>query len=585
MQVKDVLPYGRDSLAGALLRRVLSIYCLLTLLITAIQVVAQYNDIRSDIRQDLRMTFASVRGSLVNAFWQLDMVQTESLLQGLVGLPSISGVILVDEDGKLVEQKGGDWLDTGQASLYVADDPTDFTSSGRFGVIFPLYYELPVAGGRKVKMGSLTVITREAVILQRLKVSLLFMVLNALVKTTLLVILMLVVARKLLSDPLTKMTRQIGALDLDKVGSLRLTLGPKRNRDELTFLTDSFNQMLDKLALAKKHQDSYQRDLEQEVRAKTDYLESALRNLSIKNRQIGEMLTAAEQREDQLKVEMQEREIAQQKLKESHEALEVSLDQLKKTQDELVLAEKMASLGGLVAGVAHEINTPVGTTVTAVTHLQDRLTKLARAYQDQSLSREDLEQFLRAADEGFGIINRCLEQTTVLVRNFKQVAVDRSTEAHRTIDFGDYLQQVITTLKPRLKKTPHQVVVDCPPELLVNCRPGEISQVLTNLVMNSLIHGLDAEKPGTISIQVRRVGKEVEMIFADDGKGVPKELQSKLFDPFFTTKRDQGGTGLGTHILFNIVTQSLHGSVRFESDEGQGLKYFIRFPISVPEAA
>lgn len=264
--------------------------------------------------------------------------------------------------------------------------------------------------------------------------------------------------------------------------------------------------------------------------------------------------------------------------------LERTMEQLRETQAQLVQTEKLASLGGLVAGVAHEINTPVGVGVTAASTLRSSAETLRSSYETNNLKRSDLSSFIDLTEESTRIILSNLQRASDLVQSFKQVAVDQSSSERRVFDLHDYVDEVLLSLTPRLKKTPHQMVVDIPPGLMVDSYPGALAQILTNLVGNALLHAFDDGRQGTCTITGKAVGGDVELVFSDDGVGMPPDHARRIFDPFFTTKRGSGGSGLGMHIVYNLMSQMLHGCIRVDSTVGQGTRFTLTFPTQVPAA-
>jgi PAS domain S-box-containing protein len=265
-------------------------------------------------------------------------------------------------------------------------------------------------------------------------------------------------------------------------------------------------------------------------------------------------------------------------LEAANAELTKTLEQLTNAHKQLVESEKMASLGGLVAGVAHEINTPVGIGVTAASHLEVKTRAILDEYKAGGLKRARLEEFLDVCDESTRMILSNLKRAAELIRSFKQVAVDRSTEDRRKFKLRAYLDEVLLSLRPHLKKTEHSVAVICDPELTMDSYPGALSQIITNLVMNSLVHAFDPGTAGSITILASQKGHDVELIYVDNGKGIAPEHLDKIFEPFYTTRRGRGGTGLGLHILYNLVTQQMHGSVRCESVPGQGTTFTLLLP-------
>jgi predicted ATPase/signal transduction histidine kinase/tRNA A-37 threonylcarbamoyl transferase component Bud32 len=261
--------------------------------------------------------------------------------------------------------------------------------------------------------------------------------------------------------------------------------------------------------------------------------------------------------------------------------LSQTLADLQSTQTKLVESEKMASLGGLVAGVAHEINTPVGIGITAASLLADKTTEFFDTYKSGQMKRSQLEKFLDTAMQSSSMVLSNLNRAADLIQSFKQVAVDQCTEEQRTFNLKQYLSEVLISLKPKLRTTQHQVEIKGDEAIALNTYPGALAQIITNLVMNSLTHAYMPEDAGYLVFDFKQKGEQIIFEYADDGKGIPKENLSKIFDPFFTTKRGQGGSGLGLHIVYNLVTQKLNGTIECESQVGVGTKFVIKLPSQV----
>ena len=268
----------------------------------------------------------------------------------------------------------------------------------------------------------------------------------------------------------------------------------------------------------------------------------------------------------------------EQKVEERTQALSHALDHLKTTQKQLVEAEKMASLGGLVAGVAHEINTPVGVSFSASSFLEQETKNFLKLYQNGKMKRSDLKAFLDTVSESSALTVSNLKRSVELINSFKQVAVDQTTEEKRTFNLKRYLDEILLNLRPKLKQTQHQIEIQGDDNFSLNSYPGTFSQIITNLVMNSLIHAYKKDDAGTLTINYRTQADKVIFQYQDDGKGMPPDVLSSVFDPFFTTNRSQGGTGLGLHIVYNLVTQKLKGEISVESQVGKGTTFIIELP-------
>ena len=270
-------------------------------------------------------------------------------------------------------------------------------------------------------------------------------------------------------------------------------------------------------------------------------------------------------------------------LDRSNHELQASLHELQQAQEQLVHAEKMAALGGLVAGVAHEINTPLGIGVTAASYLEQETRKLGVELEEKRLSAEGLHRFRQSALESCQLILRNLMRADKLVKSFKQVAVDQSSEQKRKIDLAAYLQEIMSSLHPTLKRTQHQVSIECEEGLEIETYPGALYQIIVNLVLNSLMHGFPNRNDGHITIRARRSGDLVVVNYRDDGVGMSEEVRRKVFEPFFTTRRGEGGSGLGMHIVWNLATQGLQGVIQVESAPGHGTAFELKFPAALKE--
>ena len=268
-------------------------------------------------------------------------------------------------------------------------------------------------------------------------------------------------------------------------------------------------------------------------------------------------------------------------LKDANQELIQTLEKLHQFQRQIVQNEKMASLGDMVAGVAHEVNTPIGLGVTASTMMLDRLVVIEREFNDKTLKASTMKKFLDESQENLNIIYRNLNRAAELISSFKQVAVDQSTETSRSFCFAQLVNEILLSLRPRLKKFQHNVNIECDPTLTVETKAGPINQVLINLIMNSIIHGFEGINDGQIDICAELVANnKLKIVYRDNGKGIPKDIRKRIFDPFVTTKRGQGGSGLGMHLVYNLVTQALNGSISLTSEEGQGVEFVIVFPVA-----
>jgi PAS domain S-box-containing protein len=282
-------------------------------------------------------------------------------------------------------------------------------------------------------------------------------------------------------------------------------------------------------------------------------------------------------------IDISERKRNEQEVHKAKEAAEAALQNLQETQNSLIEAEKLAALGRLVAGVAHEINNPVGTSLTVATSLERRRALLAEEIERGDIKRSSLNDFLEATRDGYSQLIANINRAAELIQSFKQVAADRSDSDQRTFDFGDLTDQILMSLRPGLRKHNLTLNVACQNNLTMNSYPGSYGQVLTNLFLNSVTHAFPDGKGGAIDIKARAFGDDnIEVQFSDDGCGMSPTVRRQAFDPFFTTRRNLGSTGLGLHIVHNIVTNRLGGKISLDSEPGMGTKVQMILPRVAP---
>jgi PAS domain S-box-containing protein len=278
-----------------------------------------------------------------------------------------------------------------------------------------------------------------------------------------------------------------------------------------------------------------------------------------------------------------ERKRGELEMRKAKDAAEAALRNLRETQNSLIEAEKLAALGRLVAGVAHEVNNPVGISLTVASSLERKTAMFSAEVARGDLRRSSLTDFLETSRDASSQLVANLNRAAELITSFKQVAADRNYSDQRSFDLGDLTEQVVMSLRPGLRKHNLTLNVDCQPNLTMNSYPGPYGQVLTNLFLNSVAHAFPDGRTGAVDIQVRESGKDnVEILFSDNGCGMSLDVRRRAFDPFFTTRRDQGGTGLGLHIVYSIVTNRLGGRLDLDSEPGGGTRIQIILPRVAP---
>jgi len=351
--------------------------------------------------------------------------------------------------------------------------------------------------------------------------------------------------QNVISRPILELLSYIKEISKTANYKLRIT---KEYDDEIGKLYDGFNRML------------------VQIQARKDAAQKAQNELFNLNEKLEELVQSRTQNLNDLNIELKD-----------------SIDTIKKTQSQLIQSEKMAALGGLVAGVAHEINTPIGLSVTGITHLQDTSIDLKKLYKNNEMSQDDFEDYLDANIQLCESIYLNLKRGAELVASFKKVASDQSIEEKRSFKLKNYLEQVLISLRNKLKQTKISVDIICEDDLVIFSDAGAIAQIVTNLIINSLIHAFDRDDIGKITLSIKSENNKIIMIYSDNGKGIEEDILPKVFNPFFTTNRESGGTGLGLNIVYNIVTSTLGGEISIKSKVGVCTTFTISLPIFIDE--
>jgi len=571
------------SISRKLLTRVLSVYFILTFIVTCGQIVAEYFNTKSHITNELLTLEKTFTGSLTRAVWELNTQQAIDIAEGLIAIPMIQGISVTDENGQVIAQLGRtteksktQHNDNALAGHLLISSLTD----GLFGHSFPLIFEF---SGRTTRVGTVELLSSNGVIFDRIEIGIYFLIGNAVIKTAFLVFLFSLAFQRLLTTPLQELTEQIKRFDIDDPELSKLN-SMSYEHNELSILEDAYNNLIDELLIYKEQLTKAQNEviktnnqldeqnllLEQEVARKTSSLSSSMLELQ---RQKQELL----QHQEKLQAENNHRKKTESTLIQTNKDLKSSVLELKKTQDLLLNTEKMASLGSLSAEISHEINTPIGVSITSTSYLADILQKITLEVEEDKLSKRRFLEFSQNANHSIELLLSNLSRASDLIASFKQVAVDQTSNKLRKITLAKYIDEIIQSLEPKLKKTQHKININCSEDIIIYTHAGAIAQVLTNLIINSIIHGFDNIEHGQINITVTKQAKLIHLHYSDDGNGIAKEKLPLLFEPFYTTKASSGGTGLGTHIIYNLITDTLNGSIDAHSDEGNGLSYDIKF--------
>ncbi|MFT4747158.1 MAG: signal transduction histidine kinase [Congregibacter sp.] len=569
----------KQGLSRKLLARVLSVYFVLTLIVTTGQIFAEYLNAKSHIESELKTLKNTFSTSLTRAIWELNTPQAKSIALGLMELPIVEGVQIRDENSSYI-------ADLGRTSKLIGESITKGVvknhPGGTFGYSFPLIFEF---SGRTSLVGDVTLYSSSAVIFGRIEVGIFFLIGNAIIKTAFLVFLFMSAFRNMLTNPLNELSQQITEFNLDDPESSKLDLNIQDD-NELKLLETSYNKLIDEMIEFQTKLAGTQSELQQANFMLDDQNISLEEEVAKKTATLSRIMLDLEQQKDELLINQRElrqenenRQFIEDELRKRNSELATSMETIQMAKDQLVESERMASLGGLVAGIAHDVNTPLGVSVTATSFLQDRLRKLQNAYDEKKLTGNTMNSFFSDADQTITLLTNNLNRASDLISSFKQVAVDQTSEAEREVNVSEYLTEVVQSLAPNFKKTQHTIDIHCPDNLSITCAPGVLAQIVTNMIMNSLIHGFEGRVKGAIKLEISEQNNNLVMNYSDDGRGLDEETLERHFDVFFTTRRGKGGSGLGTHIMYNLVTQTLGGIIEAFSKPGQGLQYIITIPV------
>lgn len=317
--------------------------------------------------------------------------------------------------------------------------------------------------------------------------------------------------------------------------------------------------------------------LEDQVRERTRELEAALHENEKINRKL-------QHTQAQMAGEIEQRKQAHEALQREKDEQKILIAKLETATSQLVQSEKLASLGSLVAGVAHELNTPLGNSLMVASAMAGRIDEFAQLLAEGALRKQALLDFVEYCRNAATLLQRNSQRAAGLVGNFKEVAVDQTSMRRRSFDLRQAIDEVLSTLEPKLKHTAHRLEVDVPTGIVLESYPGPIEQIIANLVANSLLHGFDGIAAGTIRIAAEETADgQVALRYADDGVGINAADARKVFDPFFTTKLGSGGSGLGLYIVYNLTTGVLGGSIKLSSEPGRGVLFELRLPLVAPD--
>ena len=511
-----------NKLTRRLLLYILLFSAFVSVCSTFVQLYSSFQDDLTLLEQRFDNIEKSYIPSIASSLWDFNKPLVAQQIQGIVALPDIS-FVRVENDFEYQEQFG------------------DKESIAKKFVEFPIVFN-------DKNVGNLQVYADYQDIYQRLWQQAGFIFTTEFIKIFIFAFFIIIIVEKLITRHLFQITlyaQQLASHTLDE--KLVLSDRPEKE-DELDYLVHAINSM--------------RITLKDEI-IKLEDAENALLALN-----------------GELEVKVHDRTS---KLEESNQQLQSSLDNLTLAQDQLIQSEKMASLGQLVAGVAHEVNTPLGICVTSISALKEKVEALQKAVDSQELTKSLLSDTLSLLLEYEQIIERSLNKSVKLISSFKSVAVEQHTDPEVSINLHQHVYDVVSTVKTLFKQKKYNINIDVDENLNLVTYPSAWNQILTNFLMNSHIHGFEDCREGEISITFTKSKDYLTLVYTDNGKGIAEDVKKRIFDPFVTTKRGQGGSGLGLNIVFNLVNAKLGGSVQ-SLDTDKGVCFKVKVPIKETKA-
>ncbi|WP_162824612.1 sensor histidine kinase [Saccharospirillum mangrovi] len=475
---------------------------------------------------------------LINeSIWAFDSANVARAAEALLRDPYISGVAIQSIEGE-INLHLGDLSDRDPDWLQPTEERTELATENALIIATPVIHDF---NDTPTTIGWIYLRSDNELIRNQVSLVLGGALVSAIVAIVFLLAALYWVVQRLVARPIRHFSEYVQRISPDDFTQWSQQREPllEGRRDEIGQLYEVFNRQHDNLIERDKALRQHQDDLEKVVAERTEQLQQSNRSLTD------------------------------------------SLEKLKIAQEELLQSEKLASLGNLVSGVAHEVNTPLGISITAASHLTSEARTAQRALGNNQLKKSDLERFFSECLETGDLLSANLDRAAQLIRSFKQVAVDQTSEELRHINLHAYIDEVLTSLKPKYKNAPIEVINDIEPDVTTRLSPGALAQVVTNLVINSLMHGFDdGQRVGQIRFSSAAASNHrISLVYEDNGVGMSEETLKHIFDPFYTTRRSSGGSGLGMNIVFNLVTGKLGGRIQIHSPPHDGCRFRITLPL------
>lgn len=519
------------SLSFKLVRTVILATILIGLMVSISQIFIDYSAQKTLPNDDMESLISIVKAPVTTIVFSLDPTTANELLRGLLKHPSVISSRIILADGTIFASKNRPLYSSSNRKL------NDYLFDKIKIRQWPLVWNFP---DRVETLGHLEITVDtyhySHLFLERARITLVSTLFYALTLT----ITFLLAFYLLVTRPLNSVIQSIQEVDVDAPEKTRLIEPDGHDDDEIGLLTRLTNAQLEAISTSLNQT----RKAEEKLKQYSDSLETTV--------------------------------------SERTRALTASLEQLQTAQAQLIESEKLAALGGLVAGVAHEVNTPLGIAVTAGSVLEECLDEMQKQFNEETLTAEGLQQHILTAQDSYQMLNSNINRATKLIADFKMTAVDQLSEKCCEFDVAEVLSALVTSLHPETKKIPVNLDLECPKNITMVSLPGVLTQVISNLIVNSVRHAFDGVNSPKIQINVRFDKEKILIEYQDNGVGIPVEIQPRIFEPFFTTKRGQGGSGLGLNIVYNLVTRKLLGRLEFYSKVGEGTTFKLILPDNLP---
>lgn len=504
-----------------------------TLFITAFQLYSDFLVATDNIKVSQQYIFTSYKDALEESLWVLNNELIESQINGIISIPDISYVRIEDTTEEYWEQ----------------GVPKD-----KHVLEQRLSLEYSYINQKAILLGHLIIQSDLWVVYNALIDKALVILLSNGLKTFIVAGFIIYLVKTLVTEPLNQMSEYFKAYQFQRDNPPMIIQRKAANDDEIDFMVTMVNRMCNELS------ESYGSVLESKH----------------------QLAQALEEKQVLLEREIEFKQGLELKVKERTQELEDALNELRDTQATMVENEKMASLGSLVAGVAHEINTPLGVSITSSSFASSEINQILKDYEEGKLQERTFGDAMRNVHQSMEILSANLERAALLVASFKQVAVDQTNETVSQFNIKDHIEKLLVSLSHELRIRNVEVDFDCDDSINVTSYASAYIQIFTNLITNSLNHGFDNwEHEKRIVIDISKQQESMLIDYRDTGRGVDESVKDKIFDPFITTKQGSGGTGLGANIIYNTVCQRLKGKIQYIDEEKRGAHFVITLPLKL----